>query len=290
MRLPTFKSLQCFEATVRLGTTTQASKELHVTHSAISQNIKLLEEHLGHRLFLRESRTLVPTDNAVQYFQDISGAFDAIHSATHALKLREQPDNVRVKMVSSLAMRWFIPLLPDLNARYPTLNIQLTIEPSSDTSVMPDDIDAGIGICTSGELDQLHSLHLHNSELVLVRQSSTATQSLESVENMPAIYVESPKRALDWSLWSAANDRPEPRTNNRMLLPNSAQALEAVSAGVGVLVTQKIFVAQLIALRQLTTLGRSHRIENEGYYFYCKSDRVDRPALQSFQDWLLKAC
>ncbi len=285
-RLPTLKSLQSFEATARLGTIGKASHELHVTHSAISQNIKQLEEYLGHPLFVRAGRNLLPSENALKYLEEIRAALDQIQNATHTFQLSEEPNNITLKMVSTLALRWFIPRIPELKTLYPSLTLRLTMEPVSNISNMPDEVDAAIGFGRDNEFGRFYKLRLYPTELILVGREPAPATIEEALKSYPAIYVESPKRAADWSRWCAAKEIPEPKPDKRVMLPNSAQALEAVSSGIGVLVTQRIFVDQLINLRHLTQIGDSFVDQSEGYYFYCKQHQMERTAIKTLHDWL----
>ncbi len=285
-RLPTLKSLAAFEATARLGTISSAADELHVTHSAISQNIKQLEDQLGHQLFTRRGRTLAPTENALLFLADIRIALDRIREATHAFKLSEEPNQVTLKMVGTLALRWFIPKLPELKALHPSLSLRLMTEPVSSVANLPDEVDAAIGIGSEHEFAGLYHLRLHTSELILVGLEPTAATVDEALATHPALYVESPRRAADWPRWCSANRIPEPDATRRIMLPTSAQALEAVSSGVGVLVTQRIFVEQLLELKHLAQIDRGHTIESEGYYFYCRPHQMERTAIRTLHDWL----
>jgi LysR family glycine cleavage system transcriptional activator len=80
--LPPFPSLRSFEAVARLGSVTLAAAELHVSHSAVSQRIKVLEERLGFALFTRESRCLRLNENGSFYALQIRRALDDIAQAT----------------------------------------------------------------------------------------------------------------------------------------------------------------------------------------------------------------
>ncbi|MFC1665754.1 LysR substrate-binding domain-containing protein [Pseudomonadota bacterium] len=285
-RLPPLRSLLAFEATVRLGTLTKASEELSVTHSAISQNIKQLEDFLGHDLFVRSGRRLVATKSALNYLQELRPSLNRISDATQAFKSSERPNNISLKMVSSLALRWFIPKIPQLQEVHPDLKLRLVMEAVSDVENLGDEIDAAIGFGHESEFNGLCSLQLCESKLVLVGLAPLKKDMQQVLESYPAIYIETPRRSNDWSLWCKQLGLAEPKVARRIVLLNSAQALEAVSAGVGVLVTQHIFVEPLIALDHFVSIGDTVSDPAQGYYFYCNESQMKRPAIKSLYSWL----
>src|SRR5260370_10514814 len=96
-RLPSLNGLRAFEAAARHLSFTQAASELNVTQTAISHQIKRLEEELGVRLFVRQNRALALTPEAKDYLPGIRAAFNDLRLATHRL-LRRGDDHVPTVM------------------------------------------------------------------------------------------------------------------------------------------------------------------------------------------------
>ncbi len=86
--LPPLTALRSFEAVARLGSISQAASELHVTHSAISQQIKLLENLLGLALFVREGRGLRLSENGRFYALQVRASLGEIADATRVVRAR----------------------------------------------------------------------------------------------------------------------------------------------------------------------------------------------------------
>src|SRR5437763_16611450 len=80
-RLPPLNAIKAFEAAARLGSFTRAAEELSVTHGAVSRQIRLLEEWLGTRLFLRTSRNAVATRAGADLFAEAGRALDRVAAA-----------------------------------------------------------------------------------------------------------------------------------------------------------------------------------------------------------------
>lgn len=125
-RLPPLNALRVFEAAARHANFTAAAEELSITHSAISQQIRLLEEYLGRPLFTREARGVTLLPHARDYFTEVQTSLDRIASATTSLKSPNQRRCLRVCTTPSLAMKWLIPRLADFQALVPDADVQLS--------------------------------------------------------------------------------------------------------------------------------------------------------------------
>ena len=111
-RLPSLNGLRAFEAAARHLSFTLAATELNVTQTAISHQIKRLEQELGVKLFVRQNRALELTPQARDYLPGIRAAFNDLRLATDRLR-RTNDDNVlTVTTISSLAAKWLVPRLP----------------------------------------------------------------------------------------------------------------------------------------------------------------------------------
>lgn len=124
-RLPPLKALRAFEAAARHANFTAAADELSITHSAVSQQIRLLEDYLGQPLFAREARGATLLPHARDYFAEVQASLDRIASATAALKSPHQRSSLRVCTTPSLAMKWLIPRLAGFQALAPQTDVQL---------------------------------------------------------------------------------------------------------------------------------------------------------------------
>ncbi|WP_372821771.1 LysR family transcriptional regulator [Pseudomonas parafulva] len=124
--LPPLNALRAFEATARLNSVSQAAEQLHVTHGAVSRQIKVLEEHLGVALFVKDGRGVKLTDAGARLRDASFDAFDRLRSVCAELS-RDVSDAPFVLGCSgSLLARWFIPRLGRLKADLPELRLHLS--------------------------------------------------------------------------------------------------------------------------------------------------------------------
>src|SRR5450759_2648186 len=124
-RLPSLNGLRAFEATARHLSFTVAASELNVTQTAISHQIRRLEEELGVRLFVRQNRALTLTPEAKDYLPGVRAAFNDLRLATDRL-LRKDGDRVlTVSTLASLAAKWLLPRLSAFQEAPPGIDVRI---------------------------------------------------------------------------------------------------------------------------------------------------------------------
>ncbi|KII30636.1 MULTISPECIES: LysR family transcriptional regulator [Pseudomonas] len=124
--LPPLNALRAFEATARLNSVSQAAEQLHVTHGAVSRQLKVLEEHLGVSLFVKEGRGLKLTDAGIRLRDASAEAFERLRTVCAELTQSTADAPFVLGCSGSLLARWFIPRLGRLNADLPDLRLHLS--------------------------------------------------------------------------------------------------------------------------------------------------------------------
>jgi LysR family glycine cleavage system transcriptional activator len=125
MTSPPLHTLRAFTAAARWLSFTRAAAELHVTQTAISHQMRQLEEHLGTRLFVRLPRKLQLTAQGRAYAQELLRVFERIDDATSALTAQPRREVLAITCVPSFAARWLVPRLGRFTALHPTLDVRL---------------------------------------------------------------------------------------------------------------------------------------------------------------------
>ncbi|MDE1167486.1 MAG: LysR family transcriptional regulator [Pseudomonas sp.] len=124
--LPPLNALRAFEAAARLNSVSQAAEQLHVTHGAVSRQIKILEEHLGVSLFVKDGRGLKLTDAGIRLRDASDEAFERLRRVCAELSQGSADAPFVLGCSGSLLARWFIPRLGRLNADLPDLRLHLS--------------------------------------------------------------------------------------------------------------------------------------------------------------------
>src|ERR1700682_6545253 len=142
-RLPPLNALRSFEVAARHLSFTKAAAELNVTHSAVSHQIKALEEWLGIALFRRVNRGLVLTDSGQAYLRPVRESFQRLGEATRRLKAKGRSGPLTVSVMPSFAGKWLMPRLRRFRERHPDVDVRISAE-SQLTDFNRDDVDIAV--------------------------------------------------------------------------------------------------------------------------------------------------
>src|SRR5207237_2813434 len=129
-RLPSLNGLRAFEAAARHLSFTNAASELNVTQTAVSHQIRRLEEELGIRLFIRQNRALALTPEAKDYLPGVRAAFNDLRLATDRLMRKEDGHVLTVSTLASLAAKWLLPRLSNFQETNPGIAVHITTSTS----------------------------------------------------------------------------------------------------------------------------------------------------------------
>jgi DNA-binding transcriptional LysR family regulator len=125
-QLPSLNALRAFEAAARLESVSRAAAELHVTHGAVSRQIRALENDLGRPLFARQGRGLVLTATGLRLRDAAGTAFARLQEAYAELRRDDGPTALVLGCPGSVLARWVIPRLQRLGRELPSLRLHLS--------------------------------------------------------------------------------------------------------------------------------------------------------------------
>src|SRR3954452_21068298 len=129
-RLPSLNGLRACEAAARNLSFTNAAAELNVTQTAISNQIRRLEEELGIRLFVRQNRALALTAEARDYLPGVRAAFNDLRLATDQLLRKDNDRVLTVSTLASMAVKWLLPRISTFQEAHPGVDVCITTSPS----------------------------------------------------------------------------------------------------------------------------------------------------------------
>src|SRR5467141_2322817 len=164
--LPPLETFRFFEAAARHLNFTHAAEEMHVTHGAVSQRIKRLEEHLGTPLFRRSGRGMLLTDEGRRLMERVRAALSEITEGVEAIRSSDRDRILTVSMLPGFATYWLMPRLAQFIERHP--DIEVNIRPTmSLTDFTRDEVDMAVRF-GPGAWTGLISIKLYDGELVPV--------------------------------------------------------------------------------------------------------------------------
>ena len=123
--IPPLNALRAFEAAARLGSVSKAGAELSVSPSAVSQQIKLLEDWMAVPLVVRQPNRFALTEAGRDYLSELTDLFDRLDRATDRLMGAKMENRLRISVVSSFASEWLMPRLRSFRAAYPKVQLEL---------------------------------------------------------------------------------------------------------------------------------------------------------------------
>ena len=289
-RLPSLNGLRAFEAAARHLSFTLAASELNVTQTAISHQIRRLEEELGVRLFIRQNRALALTPEARDYLPGVRAAFNDLRLATDRL-LRQDDDKVlTVSTIASLAAKWLLPRLADFQESHPGIDVRITTSTSL-VDFQRDNVDAAIRY-GRGQWPGVRSDWLMADELFPVCSPSLlrSDKPLRTPEDLKDHVLLHTNNGDDWRLWLTAAGLPTSISRQPgITFDMTFMTVQAAIDGMGVAMGRTSYVRDDIAKGRLVVPFKIALPADAGFYLVSPESRREAPKLAAFRQWLTAA-
>jgi len=289
--LPPLTSLRAFEAVARHASISDAAKELHVTRAAVSQQVKILETHLGRRLLRRQGGQHVLTPDAIAGLADLRDAFDRLGVAVEKLRAGQRKV-LTISVEPALAATWLVPRLHSLRAQYPGLDVLLDA-----TTELADFDRSRVDVAIRyghGTYAGLLSERLFGDELFpvcspkLVR-GKPPLRRLEDLKHHALLHVDwiSPKGDWPgWSAWLKAAGLNDVDAQRGMRFSSHAMAIQAAIDGQGVVLGSTALAQEDLTCGRLVRPFKLSVATSFAYFVVCQSHRADEPDIEEFRGWI----
>lgn len=280
---PSLTSLRAFEAAARNGSYSVAGRELNVSHSAVAQQVKSLEDFLGCKLVGRAGRGIALTDQGKSLIQQISLGFGLVRNAIDVLNTSEAEKPLNITMTPCFAVSWFLPKLPMFRSEHP--DIDLVVNPTYEKiDLSTSDCDLAIRF-GSGNWDSVQSEMLVPSDFVIVASPDLIgdnwTGDAEDLLRMPWLQELGTDEIIEWLLEQGFS---MPRKAQITELPGY-MLLTALRNGQGAAATARVCVEDDLSSGRLKLLHEQPQNSPTGYHVV-SIDRPRRPSLQKFYNWI----
>jgi LysR family glycine cleavage system transcriptional activator len=269
---------------------TKAAEELNVTQTAISHQIRRLEEELGLKLFARQNRSLALTADGRDYLPGIRAAFQDLRLATERLKRRDNANVLTVSTLTSFAAKWLMPRVSKFQQQHPSIDVRVTTSTEL-TDFASDGVDVGIRY-GHGKWPGLRSDWLMAEELFPV--CSPALLKGEHPIRTPAdlkhhtLLYSSHDMEDDWRLWlTAAGVSLEILKQPVLQFDMIFMTVQAAIDGLGVAVGRTAFVESDLSAGRLVAPFDVTLPIDVGFYLVCPESSADTPKIAAFREWLL---
>ncbi len=285
-RLPPLKALQAFEAAGRTGSFQTAAAELFVTPSAISHQVKSLEEFLGVELFERKTRKVTLTLTGETYLESVSNAFLHIEVATQRASSSHSGGELKLAVAPAFLDRWLLPRFHDFTNRHP--DIELDIHSSiGEIDFKQSHIDMAVYF-GDGRWKGVESTFLRPSYLVPVCAPLLLEQEKvdEPADLLKFRLLQVKKRPDEWTRWFQLTNTPFHPSQGTISFSNGMNTANAAAKGLGVALTDPSLVSEEIEQGELMIPIDLVLQLPTSFYLVWQQNRPLTPAMMVFKDWI----
>lgn len=282
-------ALRVFEAVVRHGGFSRAAEELGMTQTAVSYQIKLLEEHIGEQLFLRQPRRIVNTETAERMLPSISKGFEHLGDAMLAAV---QPSSQTLEIHSSptFASHWLARNLGSFQLAWPGTAVRLLrVSKITDFNRDPADISIrwGVGPWPEHECHLLGRFSFAPMLSPALAASAGGITEPRHLLRLPIIGAQQDS----WQTWfaSAGLEPPDLSVHKRHNYIEQDLCANAALAGQGVAILNHIYFAEELASGRLIAPFNHHCSDDIGIWLVHPTSRRNNPKIKAFREWILAA-
>lgn len=282
LHLPPLSALRAFAAVAEAGSFSAAARRLNVTHAAVAQQVRALEEHLGVSLAVRDGRALALTAEGGQLAAALADGFGAVQRGVAALKEQGADRPVKVTLTPGFAVQWLMPRLRDFWEKNPDIGLSLHPE-NRVVDLRRDGMDLGIRY-GGGKWAGVQAAYLASARLVV----AGAPELMEGRARLTPAQMAGME-------WIAARDWPEqddylrsigldPVALSKTEFPNEELSIAAARQGLGLVVESLALIEDDLRTGRLVLV---HDSQNRlPAYFVVTLPGPMRPQLRAFVRWL----
>jgi len=281
--LPSLNSLKTFAVVAETKSLSAAGRELNVTHAAISQQVKSLENFLGLQLVVREGRGIALTPEGTQLYQGLSSGFETIRDTVDELLSEDIARPLNITVTPSFAISWLMPRINDFRLKHP--EIELMINPTAEVvELKPGGVDLAVRF-GKGDWPGLESeLFICTNFAVVGAKCLIGDKRIDKPEDILEFPWLSEYGTNELAVWMERQGVVPCGKLNITHLPGY-MVLEGVRRGEGISATAKMFIETDIEAGNLQVLFEEGVYPGTGYHLVTRPG-VKRPPLKAFMSWM----
>ncbi len=293
--LPQLGFFQGFEAAARNLSFTKAAEELFITQSAVSRQIKALEDHLGVRLFKRRPRSLVLTESGQLLYRLAADVLERLQAGTDQLRADSRARQLSITTTTGFASLWLIPRLQ----RFTSLNPDIDVRISATTEALNLErglIDLAIRYCRPETVPE-GAVRLFGEEMLpvcsraLLRDRARPLKRPQDLKHHTLLHFDYPgaeKTFMDWGTWLAALGIHDLKSAGALHFSQYEQMIQAAISGQGVALGRQPLVNELIQSGMLVTPFKQPVVGSRAYFIIESPLGAGKPHVRQFADWVLE--
>jgi LysR family glycine cleavage system transcriptional activator len=291
--LPPLDLIQGFEAAARNLSFTKAADELFITQSAVSRQIRGLEEHLGIALFERRHRSLVLTDQGRALYGAATDLLERLQGVTDRLRADGVTPHLTVTTTSGFASLWLIPRLRGFTAVHPDVDVRISASYKL-VNLERGLVDVAVRYCREDEAPEGSIRLFGEQELFPVCSPMLLSEGprplrIEDLAGHALLRMDEAAGPLDWGTWLAAHGLVDLKPRATLRFDSYEQMIGAALSGQGVAMGIGSLVRGLIEQGRLVAPFANSVTGTRAYYIVRSGLTGTRPHVQAFVDWLVEA-
>jgi len=284
-RLPPLAALRPFEAAARLESFTKAAAELHLTHGAVSHQVRALEEHLGTPLFARHGKRVALTAAGRGFAERVRSALDEIAQAADSLRTRRD-DRLSVSVLPSFASRWLMPRL----IRFMDANPGIEVNVNATTALADfaaDEIDVAIRFGVGPWPPLACEKFLEDEYFVVASPRFNRGKLPRAPRDLLTSGIIREDRDY-WPQWFEKAGVPleEARAARGPIFNDSTFALQAAARGEGIALARASIVQEDLERGILKRLFDIAVPSRERYWFVSPKETAELAKVKAFRKWV----
>ncbi|MFR9720639.1 LysR family transcriptional regulator [Aeromonas diversa] len=277
---PPLNVLRGFEAAARLGSFHKAAEALHLTQSAISQQIRSLEEMLGQPLFLRQGRGVTLTDAGADLLITTTGVLQQLAVGLKRLDQYQKPNQVILHTSQDLARYWLVPRLPALHRHHPEIDLWIVTD-----NEPPDMGNETVDLALHADLEAQADCDLFGLYQDWLLPVATPAIARLPAQDRLTLHGE---REMDWQRWLLQGGDGLGLKEEGFNFSDPALLLEAAIGGVGVALACELLARPTIEEGRLLPLS-AHRVKGPEWRLLIHRESREMPHCRTLLNWLRQA-
>jgi len=284
--LPPFAAVRAFEAAARHQSFKAAARELHLTQSAISHQVKSLEEFLGVSLFDRNGHGVALTPRGSNYVSDVSSILDRLSTSTERLAGIAETGTLKVCASPGFASRWLMPRLSRLASAHPGIDVEVAT--TSDPLQFPDDDTDVLIQYGQAPADGFRVEPFMSSSRVPVCSPRLLEDgpALRTPDDLSKVTLLRDVVGDGWAAWFARAKTSMPDGAQGPRFEHCELSLRAAEEGQGVALGYTALIGQDIAEGKLVRLFDLETPSNVIYSLTCPEAWANHPCIAAFRNWI----
>ena len=281
------RGLRTFCVAARHESFRVASEELFITSSAVSHQVKSLEQELGQQLFERSSRELKLTESGRSLYEAVSPLIDQLDTVAASYREGGNRSSIRISVQPFFASEYFVPRLSEFTAEHPDIDIH--VGTSDETPEKhPSDADLSIRLFRTPPSDMPSNL-LFPLRMVPAGspdfKKNMSVRKKKIVSEFPLIVHETRPKA--WNQWSRSSGIELPKDSKVTRLDSMIAVVRATERGIGAAMVPVPLADLWFKHGSIVRLFKQELVADVSYYLVCREDRVADSGVQLLRDWIL---